>query len=117
MSEWGGTGHTPFIWPSYDPIKGRGLVKVHIPTALRSFSGGRSEVEVEGNASLRAVFERLDGACPGIRDHLLDEEGITPGIAIFINDEQETEGLIQRVPAEGTIHILPAMGGGSLYDS
>ena len=88
------------------------MVKVHIPTALRTFSGGRGEVEIEGNASLRAVFERLNAACPGIREQLLDEEGIMPGIAIFINDEQETEGLIQRVPADGTIHILPAMGGG-----
>jgi molybdopterin converting factor small subunit len=89
------------------------MVTVHIPTALRSYSGGHSEVEVRGNASLRAVFERLEAACPGIREHVLDEEGIMPGIAIFINDEQESEGLIQRVPEDGTIHILPAMGGGS----
>ncbi len=88
------------------------MVKVHIPTALRSFSGGASEVEIEGNASLRAVLERLNAVCPGIREHILDEEGIVPGVAIFINDEQESEGLIQRVPAEATIHILPAMGGG-----
>ncbi|HLF77696.1 MAG TPA: molybdopterin synthase sulfur carrier subunit [Dehalococcoidia bacterium] len=89
------------------------MVTVHIPMALRSYSGGRSEVDVEGNASLRGVFERLEAACPGIREHILDEEGIMPGIAIFINDEQESEGLIQRVPENGTIHILPAMGGGS----
>jgi molybdopterin synthase sulfur carrier subunit len=98
--------------PGIIETRGPHLVRVHIPTALRSFSGGRGEVEVEGSGSLRAVLERLNAACPGIREHLLDEEGIMPGIAIFINDEQETEGLVQRVPAEGTIHILPAMGGG-----
>jgi adenylyltransferase/sulfurtransferase len=89
------------------------MVTVHIPTALRSFTGGLSEVGVEGDASLRRVFERLEAAYPGIREHVLDEEGIMPGIAIFINDEQESEGLIQRVPEDATIHILPAMGGGS----
>ena len=39
---------------------------------------------------------------------------VHPGIAIFINDEQTTLGLIERVPEDATISILPAMGGGSL---
>jgi hypothetical protein len=90
------------------------LITVHIPIALRSYSDGRIEVEVAGGASLRQVFERLNSACPGIRDQLVEDEGIRAGIAIFINDEQASEGLIQRVPEDGTIHILPAMGGGSL---
>lgn len=92
------------------------MVTVHIPTALRSFSGDREKVEVAGGASLRQVFERLNAECPGIKGRLLDEEGqdIHPGIAIFIDDEQTSEGLIQRVPEQASIHILPAMGGGSL---
>jgi hypothetical protein len=86
---------------------------VHIPIALRAYSGGRTQVEVAGGASLRRVFERLDAACPGIGDQLVEDGGIRAGIAIFINDEQESEGLIQQVPEEGDIHILPAMGGGA----
>ena len=88
------------------------MVTVHIPIALRSYTGGRSEVEVAGGASLRQVIDRLDAVAPGIRDYVLDEDGIRAGIAFFINDELESEGLIQRVPEEGTVHILPAMGGG-----
>jgi molybdopterin converting factor small subunit len=94
------------------------MVTVRIPTALRALSGGREEVQVAGDSSLRQVIERLNAECPGIKERLLDEDGagIHPGIAIFINDDQESEGLIQRVPADATLHILPAMGGGSLRD-
>jgi len=92
------------------------MVTVRIPTALRPLSGGREEVQVEGDSSLRQVILRLEAECPGIKERLLDEDGagIHPGIAIFINDDQESEGLIQRVPADATLHILPAMGGGGL---
>jgi molybdopterin converting factor small subunit len=90
------------------------VVTVHIPTALRSFCGGRDAVEVAGGASLRQVFERLNAECPGIKARLFDDEGqdIHPAIAIFIDDEQTSEGLIQRVPEQASIRILPAMGGG-----
>ena len=95
------------------------MVTINIPTALRPYAQGREHVYVDGEASLRQVFERLDREAPGIKARLVDEDGqgIHPGIAIFINDDQESEGLIQRVPGEATIHILPAMGGGSLRDS
>jgi molybdopterin converting factor small subunit len=92
------------------------MVTINIPTALRPYSQGREHVQVDGDASLRAVFERLEKEAPGIRARLMaeDGQGIHPGIAIFINDDQESEGLIQRVPSDATIHILPAMGGGSV---
>jgi hypothetical protein len=40
------------------------------------------------------------------------EGDIHPSIAFFINDDQTSEGLIQRVPDEASIFILPAIGGG-----
>ena len=88
------------------------MVTVHIPGALREFSGNRDEVEVEGGASLRRVIDRLDAVCPGIKERLLYEDDIHPGIAFFINNEQTTEGLIERVPEDASIFILPAISGG-----
>ena len=94
----------------------KSMVTINIPTALRPYSQGREHVQVDGDSTLRQVFERLEKEAPGIKARLMAEDGlgIHPGIAIFINDDQESEGLIQRVPSEATIHILPAMGGGSL---
>lgn len=89
------------------------MVTVYIPAAFRRFSGDREEVEVAGGSSLRQVIERLEGECPGIKEQLLFQGGIHPGLAVFINDEQISQGLIEQVPEDATIRILPAMGGGS----
>jgi molybdopterin converting factor small subunit len=92
------------------------MVTVYIPTAFRRFSGDREEVEVAGGASLRQVFERLEAECPGIKEQLLFNGGVHPGLAIFVNDEQISQGLIEQIAEDATLRILPAMGGGSLPD-
>jgi len=90
------------------------VVTVFIPNAFRKFSAGREQVEVPGGSSLRRVFEALERECPGIKDQLIFEGAIVhPGLAIFVNDEQITQGLIEQVPEDATLRILPAMGGGS----
>jgi sulfur-carrier protein len=89
------------------------LVTVFIPTAFRRFSGERDEVEVAGGASLRQVIERIETECPGIKEQLMFNGGVHPGLAIFVNDEQISQGLISQVPEDATLRILPAMGGGS----
>jgi molybdopterin converting factor small subunit len=92
------------------------VVTVFIPAAFRKFSDGREQVEVEGGGSLRRVIERLEAECPGIAQQLLLQGGVHPGLAIFINDEQISQGLIEPVPEDATLRILPAMGGGALRD-
>jgi molybdopterin converting factor small subunit len=88
------------------------VATVVIPAPLREYSGGRERVEVPGG-SLRRVFESLDAECPGIGSELVVDGGIRPGIAVFIDDEQTSEGLIQRVPDDATVRLLPALGGGA----
>ena len=92
------------------------MVTVFIPTAFRKFSNDREAVEVAGGSSLRQVIERLESECPGIKEQLMFNGAIHPGLAIFINDEQISQGLIEPVPEDATMRILPAMGGGSLHD-
>lgn len=92
------------------------MVTVYIPTAFRKFSGDRDQVEVAGGSSLRQVIERLESECPGIKDQLMFNGGVHPGLAIFVNDEQISQGLIEQIPEDATLRILPAMGGGSLHD-
>jgi sulfur-carrier protein len=89
------------------------LVTVYIPTAFRKFSGDREEVKVDGGSSLRQVIERLEDECPGIKEQLMFNGGVHPGLAIFVNDEQISHGLIEQIPEEATVRILPAMGGGA----
>jgi molybdopterin converting factor small subunit len=90
------------------------MVTVFIPTAFRRFSGGREQVEVPGGGSVRRIIEALEIECPGIKEQLMFEGKIIhPGLAIFVNDEQITQGLIEQVPDDATVRILPAMGGGA----
>lgn len=90
------------------------MVTVFIPTAFRKFSGEREQVEIAGGGSLRRVIDRLETECPGIKQQLLFNGGVHPGLAIFVNDEQISQGLIEQIPEDATIRILPAMGGGAL---
>ena len=89
------------------------MVTVFIPNAFRKFSGDREQVQVAGGASLRQVIERLEAECPGIKEQLMANGGIHPGLAIFLDDEQISQGLIEPVPDGATLRILPAMGGGA----
>jgi molybdopterin converting factor small subunit len=88
------------------------VATIYIPNALRQYTNGRDRIEVEGGGSLRRVIDKLEVVCPGLRDLLIEEDEIRPGIAFFVDDEMAAEGLIQRVGDDGTVHILPAIGGG-----
>jgi molybdopterin converting factor small subunit len=85
---------------------------VIIPTTLRPFSAGRDRVVVSGR-TLRQVFEQLEAECPGIKSQLLEDGDIRPGLAIVIDNEITSEGLIAQVEDDTEVHILPAIGGGS----
>jgi hypothetical protein len=88
------------------------VVKVRIQR-IAQFRGDRSDVEIEGDASLRAV-RTSQRACPGSR--AAPDEEDHAGHRNLHQRRQET-GPIQRVPADGAIRILPACGGGSLRDA
>ena len=88
----------------------------HIPGALREFTGGRSEVEIEvAAANLADALSALWKLYPGLRDRMATEQGeIREHINVFIGDEniRYTGGLASPVPAKSEISILPAVSGG-----
>ena len=88
------------------------MATIRIPTALRSYTGGLSQVEVEGGGSLRQVIDKLDAAYPGLKAQLVEDGDIRAGIAFAIDDELTSSGLYERVPEDGHVNILPAIGGG-----
>lgn len=92
------------------------MAEVQIPLALQPFSGGRASVAAAGR-TLRQVFDRLELECPGIREQLVADDDVRPGLAIVVDDEITQQGLAQGVAEDSNILILPALGGGSLHDS
>ena len=89
-------------------------VIVRIPTTLRPIAGGQSEVKVEG-ATLAEVLDGLDGAHPGFRDRLLDDQGaLRRFVNVFVADDdvRYLQGLDTPVPDGETVSIIPAVAGG-----
>ncbi|MEK6321448.1 MAG: MoaD/ThiS family protein [Acidobacteriota bacterium] len=86
-------------------------MKVYVPSALRSYTGQRDEVEASG-ASLDELLRELDQRYPGFRFRIIDEQGsIRPHIKIFVNHDQVRD-LTGRLRAEDEVSILLALSGG-----
>ena len=89
-------------------------VVVRIPTPLRRMTGGKDKVEVE-SGSLDAMVEELEGAYPGLKDRLLDEEGeLRYFVNIYLNGEDVRflDGLATTTSSGDEVSIVPAVAGG-----
>ena len=86
-------------------------MRVHIPSALRSYTDQHSEVRADG-ITLAEVLSALDHQYPGIRFRIVTEqESIRPHIRIFVNDEQAPD-LTTPLRPDDRIFIVCALSGG-----
>jgi sulfur-carrier protein len=89
-------------------------VSVRIPTILRTYTQGESEVQAEGT-TLSEVLESLEGSYPGIRARILDDQG---AIRRFVNvyvgndDVRFLEALDTSTPDGAQVSVIPAVAGG-----
>ena len=84
---------------------------VFIPPALRSLTGGSAQVEVSGS-NVRRLIDDLERRYPGIRDRLCEGAALRSGLAVAIDGNISSLGLIQKVPEKCEVHFLTALGGG-----
>jgi molybdopterin converting factor small subunit len=85
---------------------------VYVPGPLRSYTGGRSEVDAAG-ATLVEVLADLDRQYPGMRFRMIDEQdGIRTHIKLFVNEDQQ-KTITTPVPADAVVHIICALSGGA----
>ncbi|HET7355816.1 MAG TPA: MoaD/ThiS family protein [Nocardioidaceae bacterium] len=91
-----------------------GPVRVRIPTILRTYTGGESEVGAEGQ-TLGQVLDDLDASYPGIKGRILDDQG---SLRRFVNvyvgndDVRFLDALETRVEAGAQVSVIPAVAGG-----
>jgi len=89
-------------------------VSVRIPTILRTYTGGESEVSAEGD-TLAAVLDNLDANYSGIKGRILDEAG---ALRRFVNvyvgndDVRFLDDLATATPDGTQISVIPAVAGG-----
>lgn len=87
------------------------MATVVIPALLRKFTGGIERVDVTGR-TLRELIRNLDVRFPGIADQLIEDEDIRPSVAVSIDGEMATGGVLDTVSADSEVHFIPALGGG-----
>ncbi len=72
---------------------------------LKQYTGGVTELELEcGN--VRQLFRALSELYPALAPHLED------GLAVAINGQIYQESLLEPIPPDSEVHILPQIAGG-----
>lgn len=90
------------------------MIKVRIPTPLRPLTKGQGEVEATG-ASIEAMIDHLEGAHPGIKGRLCDEQGeLRRFVNIYVNEEdiRFLKGKDTILKDGDEVSIVPAIAGG-----
>jgi molybdopterin synthase sulfur carrier subunit len=89
-------------------------VHVRIPTILRTYTQGASEVTAEGS-TLAEVLDDLEANHTGIKARVLDDAGeIRRFVNVYVgnDDVRFLEGLGSNTPEGVQISIIPAVAGG-----
>ena len=89
-------------------------VNVRIPTILRTYTDGASEVTASGG-TLADVLEDLEANHSGIRARVLDDNGqLRRFVNVYVgnDDVRFLEGLASPTPDGTQISIIPAVAGG-----
>jgi len=89
-------------------------VSVRIPTILRTYTGGESEVSAEG-ATLAEVLDDLEASYAGIRARILDDAGdLRRFVNVYVgnDDVRFLDGLGTPTPDGVQLSIIPAVAGG-----
>ena len=91
-------------------------VTITIPTPLRQFAGGQSEIQVEANTAGEAL-DQLTATHSELRRHLFnDQNRLRNFVNVYVNDEdiRHVSGPDTPVKSGDTILIVPSIAGGSV---
>jgi molybdopterin synthase sulfur carrier subunit len=89
-------------------------VSVRIPTILRTYTGGESQVSAAG-VTLGEVIDDLDASYSGIKGRILDESGqLRRFVNVYVgNDDVRFLDNLDTPTPDGTqISVIPAVAGG-----
>jgi len=88
-------------------------IEVRIPTILRQYTDGAKAVEGSGS-TLDELIADLESRHPGLRDRLVEGEGLRRFVNVYLNDEDVRflGGLQAPVEDGDNVTVLPAVAGG-----
>jgi adenylyltransferase/sulfurtransferase len=88
-------------------------ITIQIPTALRSFTERKSEVEVAGT-TVGGAINALAELYPDLRQHLYQGKDLRSFINVFVGETniRKLEGIDTKLSGGETIMLVPAIAGG-----
>jgi len=90
------------------------MATIRIPTPLRSYTGGNSEVLVKGSTVEEAMVG-LTALYPSLRTHLFNESGeLRPFVNLYLNQEdiRQLQGAKTPLKEEDRLMLIPSIAGG-----
>jgi adenylyltransferase/sulfurtransferase len=90
------------------------MATLRIPTPLRPYADGESEIQVQ-STSVGAALEELTNSYPALRRHLYSEDGeLRTFVNLFLNDEdiRQLQGIDTKLGADDRLMIIPSIAGG-----
>lgn len=90
------------------------MIKVRIPTPLRSLTKGQGEVEAKG-ATVSEMIDYLNASHPGFKERLCDEKGeLRRFVNVYVNEEdiRFLQGKDTPLKEGDEVSIVPAIAGG-----
>jgi MoaD family protein len=85
-----------------------------IPTPLRAYTDGQSEIAIQGN-TVAAALEQLVSDYPEIRQHILNGNGeLRPFVNLFLNGEnvKDLAGVETSLEEGDRLIMIPSIAGG-----
>jgi sulfur-carrier protein len=87
------------------------VTTVRIPRSIQAHAHGL-EVVRAGGKNVRALINDLEKNFPGMKDALLKEDKLKPGLAIMLDGEISHLGLLQPLSEDSEVVFIPAISGG-----
>jgi molybdopterin converting factor small subunit len=86
-------------------------VKVHVSTHVRSYTGGKAEIEADGRTLVELMAD-LERRYPGIRFRVIDEQDRIRQHMNFFVGGRLVRDLSHPIGPREEVHILGALSGG-----
>ena len=88
-------------------------ITVHIPTPLRTLTGGADQVSIDGG-TVSEVLDNLEKKHPGLKERVCDEKGVRRFVNIYANEEdiRFLDNLATKLKEGDSVSIVPAIAGG-----
>lgn len=87
---------------------------IRLPTPLRSYASGLSDIEVKGNTVSEAL-ESLLGSYPSLRPHLMNNDNqLRPFVNLFLGEDNvnDLQGMQTSLKDGDRLLLLPSIAGG-----